>query len=158
MASREPSYPETNGGASCHPRVAMQALTYLDLKVGVYQLVVRSDDGFRASSGPGPEDVFSQILGQINADRAAGNTPFSFVVQEDGFYPFELIYWETASGAELEFYSIDPITSANILLNVSTNPAAIKAYRPASITPSRPFVRSTVIKRRTHLKRSTASV
>ncbi|PYM10023.1 MAG: hypothetical protein DME18_17025 [Verrucomicrobia bacterium] len=71
-----------NGGFT--DNIAMQALTYLDLKVGVYQPVVRSDDGFRASSGPGPQDVFSQILGEVNADRAAANTRVSFVVQEDG--------------------------------------------------------------------------
>jgi len=133
--------PGIPGLSGTDDNVAMQAVTYLDLKVGVYQLAVRSDDGFRVSCGPGPQDAFSLILGEVNADRGAANSPFSFVVQEDGYYSFELIYWDSTGGAELEFYSIDPITSANVLLN-GTNSNAIQAYRPASITPPRPIVRS----------------
>src|SRR6185369_16428686 len=53
--------PGIPGLSATDDNVAMQAVTYLDLKVGVYQLAVRSDDGFRVSCGPGPQDAFSLI-------------------------------------------------------------------------------------------------
>lgn len=121
--------------------MAMQARTYLELKAGLYRLGVNSDDGFRVSAESVPQDILRTTLisGEVNADRGQATTLSYIFVQEDGFYPFELIWWETGVGAEVEFFSMDPVTGANVLINDRADARAIKAYRSAL---ARPFVAS----------------
>jgi len=121
--------------------IAMQARTYLELNAGLYRFGVNSDDGFRVTAESVPQDLLRTTLisGEFNADRGQANT-FSYVfVQEAGFYPFELIWWETGAGAEVEWFSVDLATGANVLVNDRADARAIKAYRSAT---SRPFVSS----------------
>ena len=122
--------------------IAMQARTYLELKAGAYRFGVNSDDGFRVTAESAPQDILrsTSISGEFNADRGQGTTFFYVVAQEDGFYPFELIWWETGGGAEVEWFSVDSATGANVLINDRANPNAIRAYRSALV--NRPFVAS----------------
>src|SRR5439155_8610071 len=121
--------------------IAMQARTYLELKAGLYRFGVNSDDGFRVTAESAPQDLLRSTLisGEFNADRGQATTFFYVFAQEDGFYPFELIWWETGGGSEVEFFSVDRSTGTNVLVNDRADSRAIKAYRTAL---GRPFVAS----------------
>ena len=121
--------------------IALQARTYLELKAGLHRFAVNSDDGFRVTAESVPQDILrtTSIAGEFNADRGQGTTLVYVLAQEDGFYPFELIWWDTTGGAEVEFFSVDSSTGANVLVNDRADLRAIKAYRSAT---SRPFVAS----------------
>jgi hypothetical protein len=121
--------------------IAMLAVTILDLKSGVYRFAVNSDDGFLFTLD-NPFDAFANRLSVVDGGRGQASTFFDFLVNEDGFYPFNLVWWEGDGDSEVEFFSVDPITGTNILVNYTTNPSAIRAYRPASIAIARPYVRS----------------
>ncbi|HYE33643.1 MAG TPA: hypothetical protein VEH27_19645 [Methylomirabilota bacterium] len=113
--------------------------TFLHLKPGGYRFGFNSDDGFRASFGPG-WDATTPLVGQFNGGRGASDTLFDVVITEEGYYPFRLSWWEGTGGANAEFFSLDPDTGARILINDPENPKAIKAYRESAV--SRPSITS----------------
>ena len=122
----------------------MLASTILDLKAGLYRMGVNSDDGFVVSSDD-PRDFFTAQSGTAG-DRGQATTLFHFVVQEDGFYPFHLIWWESTGGSECEWFIVDRTTGEQMLINDLANTnlfqaSPVKAYRPASAA-ARPYVRS----------------
>ena len=125
--------------------MVMKASTILNLKTGVYQMAVNSDDGFSLSVDD-LRDVFIQPLGLFNAGRGAANTFFNFVVLEDGLYPFQLIWWQGGGGANVEWFTVDATTSEQVLVNDLAHSNAfrakpVNAFRPASISSARPVVR-----------------
>jgi hypothetical protein len=118
--------------------IVMEATTILELKRGAYRMAVNSDDGFVVSSGFNAKDIFNVLdapLGLFDGGRGAATTLFSFVVEEDGFYPFALHWWEGTGGASVEWWHEDLETGEAILINDRTNPNGIRAYREADVPP-----------------------
>lgn len=113
-------------------------VTYLKLPIGAYRFAVNSDDGFRASFGPG-QDAVGNIVGQFNGGRGQGTpTFFDFAIGQDGVYPFRLSFWQGTGGQNVELYSHDPFTGADALIG-DVIPGAIQAYRSAA--NARPSIR-----------------
>ena len=117
--------------------VAVEFLTYLELKKGFHTFGVNSDDGFEVKSGASVSSLFATRLGFFNGGRGASDSLFNFVAPTDGIYPFRLLYFEGTGGASVEFFSIH--NGEKILINDRDNPNAIKAYREG---PSIPFVQA----------------
>ena len=55
---------------------------------------------------------------------------FEFLIQQAGFYPFRLLYYEGEFGASIEWYSINRGTGETILINDPLNANALKATLP----------------------------
>jgi hypothetical protein len=134
--------PGIPGTSSSTDNIAMQARTVLELKAGLYRFAVNSDDGFGVTVGSNPQDAFALRAGAFDADRGQATTEFSIVVGQDGLYPFELIWWETGGGAEVEFFSVTRATGQRILINDTGNASAIKAFQPLAAVGSLPTVTS----------------
>ncbi len=121
-----PTDPGWNGGDPNH--ISMAATAYLELTAGSHVLGVRSDDGFRLTTGSALPAT-NLIVGAFDGARASSPTEFEFIAPVSGLYPFRLLYYEGTGGADVEFYSIDPATGLPTLINDPGNPNAIKAYR-----------------------------
>ena len=115
--------------------IAAEFLTYLELNQGWHTLGVNSDDGFDVTVGPAPQDMLSKSLGSFNGGRGASDSLFDIYVEESGFYPTRLLWFEGTGGANVEFFSV--VDGEKILINDRDNPNAIKAYKTAQ---SRPYV------------------
>jgi len=115
--------------------IAAEFLTYLELNQGWHTLGVNSDDGFDVTVGPAPQDMLSQSVGSFNGGRGASDSLFDIYVEESGFYPTRLLWFEGTGGANVEFFSV--VDGEKILINDRDNPNAIKAYKTAQ---SRPYV------------------
>jgi len=111
--------------------VTIQVTTYLYLTKGYYKMGVNSDDGFRVSVAPGQPDVFGMTLGLFDGGRGAADTLFDFVVTQDGYYPFRLLYWEGGSGANVEWFTVNQQTGEYLLIN-GPQSGAVKAYKTAA--------------------------
>ncbi|HYE30474.1 MAG TPA: hypothetical protein VEH27_03535 [Methylomirabilota bacterium] len=109
--------------------IVAEAFAYLQLKAGVYQFGVNSDDGFKVTTGTDAKATNGPVLGIFNTGRGAADTLFSFVAPVDGFFPFRLLWWEGSGDASAEFFSVDPVTGYRTLIN---SPTGIKAYWKAS--------------------------
>ena len=116
-----------------------EVTAYVQLKAGAYRMGVNSDDGFKVSVAPGAPDVFGQQLGVWNTGRGSSDSFFDFVVVADGIYPFRLLWWNGAGGANLEWFTVDLGTGEKILLNETGNANAVVAYRTAQ---GRAYVKS----------------
>jgi hypothetical protein len=129
----ESPFPHVDPAVFADPNnLAMEATAYVELAGGIYRFGVRSDDGFRVTTGP----VFAeatQVLGVYEGGRGAGlpggATEFDFQVEAAGVYPLRLIWYEGNGGASLELYSVDRDTFTRTLLNDPNKPGAIKAYQ-----------------------------
>jgi hypothetical protein len=118
--------------------VAAEIVAYLDLKAGVHQLGVNSDDGFKATAGHrNPRDPGGILLAQFDGGRGATDSLFYVQVEADGLYPVRLLWFEGGGGASVEFFSVHQATGQKILINDLSNPNAIRAY--ATPTVARPF-------------------
>ncbi|PYM10769.1 MAG: hypothetical protein DME18_15620, partial [Verrucomicrobia bacterium] len=107
---RSPTWPDEQspgvpGLDSGQDYYVMLASTILELKAGVYRMGVNSDDGFVVTYDD-PRDVFTIQLASAG-DRGQTTSLFDFVVQEDGLYPFQLIWWESTGGSECEWFIVD---------------------------------------------------
>ena len=80
--------------------IAAEFLTYLELDQGWHTLGVNSDDGFDVTVGPAPQDMLSQSLGSFNGGRGASDSLFDIYVEESGFYPTRLLWFEGTGGAK----------------------------------------------------------
>jgi hypothetical protein len=58
---------------------------------------------------------------------------FEVYVEEGGFYPTRLLWFEGTGGANVEFFSV--VDGQKILINDRDNPNAIKAYKSAKTRP-----------------------
>jgi hypothetical protein len=113
-----------------HNNLAMEVLTYLELRAGVYRMGVNSDDGFRVTPATSVNDPNQSIvLGEFNGGRGASDTIFSFRVLQDGLYPFRLIWQEGAGGANLEWWILDLTQETTTYIPVNANDL-IKAFLP----------------------------
>ncbi|MDA1274913.1 MAG: Ig-like domain-containing protein [Verrucomicrobia bacterium] len=130
--------PGIPGITSGTDNIAFEAVTFLQLTAGTHTMVVNSDDGFVVKTGASPLDALGQVLGIFNNGRGSADTAFDIVVQEDGIYPFVLQWWEGGGGANVEWFTV--VAGDRILINDTSNPKAVKAYRAASV--SRPYVSS----------------
>lgn len=105
--------------------IVAEFLTFLDLKRGAYTFGVNSDDGFLATLGHSP---LGPTLGSFNAGRGASDTLFRIAVEQDGVYPVRLSWYEGGGGANVEFFSVDPVSGVKTLINDPTTAGAINAY------------------------------
>jgi hypothetical protein len=131
-------------GTTLHAdNIAAEVLTYLELPAGYIKLGVNSDDGFALRVGSPAQDVLDSIvLGSFDGARGAADTLFSMVTEQAGVYPVRLIWEEGGGEANLEFFSIDA-TGARVLVNDTSNLAAVPAFRQRSAaSPGPPFLRS----------------
>jgi hypothetical protein len=134
-----------------HDNYVVEVLTYLALPAGTNVLGVNSDEGFLLSIGVGtnPQDAFALPVAMFDGGRIAfqrdpalpiqtelTESKFSLVVQQADLYPVRLLWWEGSGRnggetSELEFYSLSGTN--RILINDPIDPAAIKAYREATL-------------------------
>ena len=140
---------EVNGGASgpipgIDPggankiNIALEAVAYLDLAPGTYNMIVNSDDGFRVTAGFDARDQATAIeLGKFDGSRGTDDTTFSFTISADGVYSFRLVYFQGDGGANVSWYAAaSTVADAHVLINSTED---IKAYR--SLTgPTLPYV------------------
>jgi hypothetical protein len=125
-----PNIPGLNGSTD---GIVAEILTFLELEAGFYTFGVNSDDGFKVTCGASVYDVTARVTGIFDDNRSAADTLFNVVVEEDGFYPFRLLWWEAGGGASVEFFSV--VDGEKILINDRSNPKAIKAYRAGPEIP-----------------------
>lgn len=120
----------TGNGSASTDNIAMEALGYLELQPGTYTLAVGSDDGFLSTIGSGtnPKDGFNYRLGIFDGGRGVAESRFDFTIQEAGYYPTRLVWWEGGGGANVEFYQILG-DGTRIAVNDPANANAIKAYQ-----------------------------
>lgn len=111
--------------------LAMAATTFVELPRGHYRFGVRSDDGFKLTTGPSPQDT-NTVLGIFEGGRGSSPTDFEFRAPADGLYPMRLLYYEGTGGADLELYSLDLATGERRLLN-SGAPGALRAFREVAL-------------------------
>lgn len=111
--------------------------TILELKAGLHRFGVNSDDGFRLSFGWGPGDVVGVAAGTAG-ERGFTDSLMDVVIPADGFYPVRLMWFETSGGSGAEFFTENVLTGERILVNDTTRPGAVLAYRASSV--SRPYI------------------
>ncbi|HYE33684.1 MAG TPA: hypothetical protein VEH27_19850 [Methylomirabilota bacterium] len=126
-----PGIPGMNGSID---NIAAEIMTFLELKAGAYTMGVNSDDGFKVTVGPNPRDAMSLVLGSFGTGRGVADSLFNFVVQQDGIYPFRLLWWEGTGGAAVEWFMVSP-SGEKILINDREIPGAVKAYREGPAGP-----------------------
>src|ERR1035441_113127 len=135
--TNDTQFPGIPGVAGSTNTFALEAITYLYLPVGYYSLGVNSDDGFRLTTSPNPHDEFPYQLAVFDGTRAADTTATGFGITNAGYYPFRLVYFQATGPASLELFSTD-YTGAKTLVNDTSNPASLRAYRSANNT--QPYV------------------
>jgi hypothetical protein len=114
--------------------ISLTALTYLDLQPGLYRLAVRSDDGFRLTTGTGANPTNTTVTEYLAGRSAQYPSETEFLITQAGLYPFKLAYFEGTFGASVQFYSINRSTGEPALINGSTT-GALKAW----LSPSLPL-------------------
>lgn len=108
----------------------VEVTTYLQLTRGMVRMGVNSDDGFRVSVAPGQPSVTGLTLGLFGAGRGASDTVFDFVLEENGYYAFRLLYWQGTGGASCEWFTVNTATGEKILVNGPG--ASVKAFKTAA--------------------------
>jgi hypothetical protein len=107
----------------------METIAYIRLSAGLHRWGVNSDDGFKVTVAAGQPSPFGVVLGQFDGGRGASDTIFDFLVEEDGYYPIRLLYWEGTGGANCEWFSVDLETGQKILIG-DTEWYPTQAYEP----------------------------
>lgn len=125
--------PGLNAAENGTDDIAMEVLTYLDLAGGVHRFGVRSDDGFKLTSGATPRDANGIVLGFRNGGTA--DMTFDFFVPKAGLYPFRLVWYERGGGAHVEWFSVNPANGERTLINDPSVATAIKAYTSVDAPP-----------------------
>ncbi len=108
--------------------IALEVITYLELPRGAHRLAVACDDGFVVWAGPSA----ARATNQFGIRSPGGSTTpvtFDVLAEERGVYAFRLHFFEGNGGADVEWYSIDPATGVNALINA---PGGIAAYQTRS--------------------------
>jgi len=126
--------------------LVLEATAYLDLKPGAYLFSVNCDGGFVLSSAPNPLDTLGTLVGYYDESGSATAAPsrwMSVLVQEEGLYPFRLLYWKGSGAGSVEWFAVETGSSQRFLVNDPASSLAIKAYREY-IRPPRPWVRYSV--------------
>ena len=110
--------------------ISMSINTLIYLQPGIYRWAVRSDDGFRLTTGTGSTPTNTLVMDYEGGRSSADPSVFEFLIQQAGFYPFRLLYYEGEFGASIEWYSINRGTGETILINDPLNANALKATLP----------------------------
>ena len=109
--------------------VAMAATMYVQLQAGIYAFAVTSDDGFMFTTGTTPAST-NLTLGIFNGGRAPTESSFTFIVQTNGLYPMQLVYFKAQlGGGGVQLYSIDRTSGIRTLLNDPNNINSIPVYQ-----------------------------
>lgn len=103
---------------------AVEATAYLDLPAGIVRFGVRSDDGFKLSSGSG----LSSQTPVLDTNSGTSDQTVDVLVPTAGLYPVRLVYYERGGGAFVELYTQNRTTGERILAG-SDAAGAIKAYQ-----------------------------
>lgn len=105
---------------------AVEINTWLDLPAGKHRFRIRTDDGYKLSSGRSPNDK-EPILAFHNGGPA--NETVDFVVTQAGLYPFRFVWYERGGNAFAEWATEDFANPENrVLINDPNSPTAIKAF------------------------------
>lgn len=108
------SIPGVPGVNFLNDNIALEALSYLQLAVGEYTMIVNSDDGFRLSVGRDARDKLASIvLGEFDGGRGAGDTVMKFSISQAGVYSFRLVYFEGSGGANVDWLTSPSGDAAN---------------------------------------------
>jgi len=149
-----PGIPGPEGSTS---NFTVEVVTYLQLQAGTNLFGVSSgaertdvpdDDGFYVFTGANPRDFFATQIGAAEKNTSqpfASNqhleTQLVFVAPVAGIYPIRFLYWQTGHGANLEFYSIDPLYGGRILVNDPNDISSVPAYTDSTLAaPNAPYV------------------
>lgn len=103
-------------------------------------VMISSPDGDKIKTGLNSDLIASltpddtPALGVADFGRGSADTIFSFTVSKAGVYPFRCVWFEGNGGANLEWFTVTP-SGQKILINDTSNPAAIKAYRARTASP-----------------------
>jgi hypothetical protein len=127
---------------------ATEVITYLELSAGTHLFGISvgadrtdfsDDDGYVVFAGTNCRDFFApkvaeyvRVAAPFYNDQHTENQ-WTVTAPVDGIYPFRLVYWQTALGGSLHWYTIDESTAERILVNDPNDPRAIKAYRDFSL-------------------------
>lgn len=109
---------------------AVELLTYLDLPAGAYRFAIRTDDGYKITSGGKLRDLSGSSVAGHNGGPA--DETFELVITQSGLYPFRMVWYERGGDAVAEWYSVDLATGQKTLINDPDAPGAIKAYTEAA--------------------------
>jgi hypothetical protein len=109
--------------------IVAEITAYLDLPAGISTFGVNSDDGFKVSTARSPNAVNGLVLGSFSGGRGSSDTLFDVNVPTAGIYPVRLLWWEGGGGANVEFFVIDPLTGAKVLVNDRAVATTVKAYQ-----------------------------
>ncbi len=128
FATPTPSlFPDLPPGSSNN--VAMAATMYVQLSAGIYAFGVTSDDGFLLTTGPTPAGT-NLTLAVFDGGRAPAETATTFIVQTNGLYPMQLIYFKAQfNGGGVQLYSINRTTGIRVLLNDPNNTNSVPVYQ-----------------------------
>lgn len=108
--------------------VAMELIAFLALERGSHRFGIYCNDACRLSAGHNPF-VTNVVLFQCNTSREAGEIQFDFLAEATGIYGFRLVWKHEGNDGSLEWYSIDRNTGIRTLINDTTKPNPILAYR-----------------------------
>ncbi|HRZ35284.1 MAG TPA: hypothetical protein P5534_02860 [Candidatus Paceibacterota bacterium] len=103
-------------------------------------VMISMPDGDKIKTGLGSELIASltpddtPALGVADVGRGSADTIFAFTVPKAGVYPFRCVWFEGGGGANLEWFTVTP-SGEKILINDTSNPAALKAYRARTASP-----------------------
>jgi hypothetical protein len=119
--------------------IAMSATMYLQLAPGIYTFAVRSDDGFQLTAGPTPTST-NLTLGIFNGGRSdATPSTFDFIVQTNGLYPMQLIFFQGQFGGNIEFYSVNRTNGTPALINDVTSTNSVRAWLISTVVTPIPL-------------------
>jgi hypothetical protein len=104
-------------GSTAEPEnYVVETVAYIQLAAGLHRWGVNSDDGFKVTVAPGQPSPLGITLGEFSGGRGAADTIFDFLVEQAGFYPIRLLYWQGGGGASAEWFSVDLATGQKILI------------------------------------------
>ena len=134
-----PGFPNTQNILNGYDNAVEDIQTFLQIPAaGAYTFGVSSDDGFRLTFGDSaPEKLTGLNVGQYDGGRGSSipGTLFSTYFPSAGFYPARLLWFNGGGGANVEWFSIGPDGTYNLINDTgATNGAnAIKAYASSSV-------------------------
>jgi len=127
-------------GSGLYTNDGEEVLTFLQFPTaGLYTMGVNSDDGFAVTFGANPAIYPPGIVaGIFNGGRGASDTTFGIYVPTAGIYRARLLWENGGSGANCEWFTVQP-DGSKILVNDLANANAIKAFYsgppPSTNTP-----------------------
>ena len=131
------------GTANGTDDIAMEITAYIELAAGVYRFGAHCDDGYKVQDVADFEDRDASPLAFHNGGPA--NETYDFVVPVAGFYPLRMVWYERGGAAHVEWFSVDLDSGTRILLNDSSNAAAIAAYTEVEAEPEIELVSSATV-------------